>query len=224
VSDGDSVEPNEKDGGISVVVIDDHELVAETLKATLAAQDHITVLGSAADGTTGIALVASLSPTVALVDYRLPDMSGADVVRAIASGSPQTKCVVLTGSGQDRALLEALEAGALGFVTKHQRFTEVVTAVRRAARGETTVPVDMLSKVLPQLRNPDNATRLTDREADVLRLVALGKSNAEIGVELFISTNTVRNHVANVLTKLGAKTRTEAAAIAVRDGLISGPD
>jgi DNA-binding NarL/FixJ family response regulator len=208
---------------IRVVVIDDHQMVSETLKTTLTAQDGLLVVGSAESGKAGIELVADLKPDVALIDFRLGDMTGADVVAAITARSPNTRCVILTGSGQDRALLESLEAGALGFVTKHQRFSDVVEAVRAAARGEASIPPGLLGKVLPQLRSSDSPSRLTDRERDVLQLLAAGKANADIASELFISVNTVRNHVANVLVKLNAKSRTEAAAIASRDGLIDSP-
>jgi two-component system, NarL family, nitrate/nitrite response regulator NarL len=208
---------------ITIVVIDDHQLVVETLKTTLSGQAGLSVVGSADTGASGIDLVASLQPTVALIDYRLNDMSGADVVRALAVRAPATRCVILTGSGQDRALLDSLEAGAIGFVTKHQRFSEVVEAVRSAARGEASIPAAMLGKVLPQLRNPEATNRLTEREQSVLELLATGKSNPEIGAELFISVNTVRNHVANLLAKLDAKSRTEAVSIALRQGLIATP-
>jgi two-component system, NarL family, nitrate/nitrite response regulator NarL len=206
---------------ITVVVIDDHQLVSETLRTTLSSQPGLEVVGVADNGEDGVAMVAALNPHVALVDYRLPDMTGADVVKAITENSPKTRCVILTGSGQDRALLESLDAGALGFVTKHQKFGDVVAAVRAAAIGEASIPAAMLGKVLPQLRNPLASNRLTDRELAVLQLLAAGRSNAGIGTELFISVNTVRNHVANILAKLNAKTRTEAAAVAARDGLIS---
>lgn len=207
---------------IRVLVIDDHGLVAETLKTTLSDQVGLEVVGVANTGGEGIELAVELVPNVVLVDFRLPDMTGADVIRAITGRVPTAKCVVLTGSGQDRALLDSLDAGALGFVTKHQRFSEVVTAVRAAARGEVAVEPALLGRVLPQLRNTSvTTTRLTGRERNVLELMAAGKPNAEIATELFISVNTVRNHVANLLGKLNARTRVEAVAIATREGLVS---
>ncbi len=116
-------------------------------------------------------MVLDLRPDVVLVDFRLPDMTGADVIRALSVSAPESRCVVLTGSGQDRALLESLDAGALGFVTKHQRFGEVVAALRAAARGEATISPALLGKVLPQLRSgADSGVRLTDRERSVLQL------------------------------------------------------
>jgi two-component system, NarL family, nitrate/nitrite response regulator NarL len=148
-------------------------------------------------------------------------MTGADVIRALGISAPELRCVVLTGSGQDRALLESLDAGALGFVTKHQRFSEVVAALRAAARGEASISPALLGRVLPQLRGADGGVRLTERERSVLQLLALGKSNQTIADELFLSVNTVRNHVANVLSKLNARTRTEAVSIATREGLVA---
>jgi DNA-binding NarL/FixJ family response regulator len=211
---------------VRVLVVDDHGMVAETLKATLSEQDGLTVVGLASTGAEGIALAESLQPDVVLLDFRMPDMSGADVVRVLAERVPNTKCVILTGSGQDRALLESIEAGALGFVTKHQRFSEVVAAVLAAGRGEATIPAAMLGRVLPQFRRSAIAggvagVRLTEREHDVLNLMAFGKSNLDIATDLFISVNTVRNHVSNVLAKLGASTRVEAVAIATREGQVN---
>jgi DNA-binding NarL/FixJ family response regulator len=207
---------------VRVVVIDDHHLVAETLRTTLSEQDGVDVVGLAGTGAEGIAVVLDLRPDVVLVDFRLPDMTGADVIRALGISAPESRCVVLTGSGQERALLESLDAGALGFVTKHQRFGEVVAALRAAAKGEATVSPALLGKVLPHLRGGgESSVRLTERERSVLQLLALGKSNQAIADELFLSINTVRNHVANVLAKLNARTRTEAVSIATRDGLVA---
>jgi DNA-binding NarL/FixJ family response regulator len=220
-SDGTESVIGQEPRDLRIVVIDDHQLVSETLRTTLSAQEGLTVVGAADNGHDGVELVVSLTPDVALIDYRLPDLTGAEVVKKIVIRSPATRCVILTGSGQDRALLESLEAGALGFVTKHQKFSDVVAAIRAAALGEASIPPAMLGKVLPQIRNTQGQTRLTDRERDVLQLLAAGRANSAIAQELFISINTVRNHVANILVKLNAKTRTEAAAIATRDGLLS---
>jgi DNA-binding NarL/FixJ family response regulator len=206
---------------IRVLVVDDHGLVAETLKATLSEQEGITVVGLAHTGQEGIDLAMSLTPDVALVDFRLPDMSGADVIRALTQKVPGCRCVVLTGSGQDRALLDSLDAGAIGFLTKHQRFSEVVAAVRAAAIGEASVSPALLGRVLPVLRSGSDPGKLTPREREVLELMAAGRPNSEIAEALFVSINTVRNHVGNILAKLGARTRVEAVAIATREGVVT---
>ncbi len=206
---------------IKVLVVDDHVVVAEALESTLGSVEGLQVVATARTGAEGLALALSLRPDVALIDFRLPDISGADVVRRLRAEAPEIRCVVLTGTGMERAMLDAIDAGAVGFVTKDQRFGEVVDAVFAAAAGEATFPPDLLARVLPELsRGTDGGTRLTRRERDVLELMANGRSNAEIGQALFISTNTVRNHVANLLAKLGARSRGEAVAIAVREGLV----
>jgi DNA-binding NarL/FixJ family response regulator len=152
-SDGTESVIGQEPRDLRIVVIDDHQLVSETLRTTLSAQEGLTVVGAADNGHDGVELVVSLTPDVALIDYRLPDLTGAEVVKKIVIRSPATRCVILTGSGQDRALLESLEAGALGFVTKHQKFSDVVAAIRAAALGEASIPPAMLGKVLPQIRN-----------------------------------------------------------------------
>ncbi len=207
---------------VRLVVIDDHGMVAEALAASLGGEPDIEVLGVAQTGAAGIDLAVSTVAEVALVDFRLPDMTGSDVVRGITDRLPSCRCVVLTGTGQDRALLDAMEAGAVGFVTKDQRFGDVVDAVMAAAAGEVRFPPALLARVLPELRrDPTVRTRLSRRERDVLDLMAAGKGNSEIAEALFISINTVRTHVANVLMKLGAKTRGEAVAVAIREGLVT---
>ncbi len=207
---------------IRVLVVDDHTVVADALVAALGVVGHVEVVGAARTGAEAVAAAARWQPDVALVDFRLPDISGADVVRQLRDVAPATRCVVLTGSGMDRALIEAIDAGAVGFVTKGQRFVEVVDAVLAAAAGRATFPSELLARVLPALsRTADQTGRLTRRELDVLELLAAGAANAEIGAQLSISTNTVRNHVANILAKTHAKTRGEAVAAAVRDGLIT---
>ena len=207
---------------IKVVVVDDHLVVAETLAVTLADHGDIVVVGIAQSGEQGIDLISKLNPDVAVIDFRLPDMSGSEVIRQLTDRGSACRCVVLTGTGLDRAFLESIEAGAAGFVTKDQRFDEVLEAVLAASRGEVRFPPLLLARVLPELRRGSNSTwRLTPRERNVLQLLALGRSNMEIAENLSITINTVRNHVANVLMKLEARSRGEAVAIATREGLVS---
>jgi two-component system, NarL family, response regulator LiaR len=210
---------------IRVVIVDDHLVVAEALAVTLGGHDGVSVVGIALSGRQGIDMIERLKPDVAVIDFRLPDLSGADVIRQLTDSSNPCRCVILTGTGLDRALLESIEAGATGFVTKDQRFDEVFEAVVAASRGEVRFPPALLARALPELRRGSNSTwRLTPRERSVLRLLARGRSNNEIGESLAITTNTVRNHVANVLMKLEALSRGEAVAIAIREGLVSIDD
>jgi DNA-binding NarL/FixJ family response regulator len=208
----------------TVVIVDDHLMVAEALVAAFEREEGFAVLGLARTGEAGIAMVLELKPDVALVDYRLPDMTGAQVTERL-SAKCGTRCVILTGTGQERALIESIDAGAAGFLTKDQPLDDIVAAISGVLRGEARFDSALLARALPGLRQSKNANhRLTDREQEVLRLLVAGMSNGEIGDRLFISTNTVRNHVANVLNKLQAKTRGEAVAIASREGLIGADD
>jgi DNA-binding NarL/FixJ family response regulator len=210
---------------VRVVIVDDHLVVAEALAAALGSHPDIEVLGIAPNGREGVTLIENLRPDVGLVDFRLPDMSGSELIRQLNSLGGSCRFVVLTGTGLDRALLEAVEAGAVGFVTKDQRFEEVLDAVLAAAAGEVRFPPALLARVLPELRRGTNSTwRLTTRERSVLQHLAHGRSNAEIAEALSITTNTVRNHVANILMKLEARSRGEAVAIASREGLVSAED
>ena len=207
---------------IRIVIIDDHSVVADSLEATLGAQDDLEVVGVANSGTSGLELVIRHRPDVALIDFRLADTTGAELTRSIKEVAPECHSVILTGTGLERALLESIDAGAVGFATKDQRFSEVVAMIRAAADGKVQFPADLLAKVLPNLRrDPTARSRLSKRERDVLAQIAAGFGNAEIGENLYISVNTVRNHIASILTKLDAKTRGEAVAIAVREGLIT---
>lgn len=208
----------------TVLIIDDHLLVADALAAAFANEVGFTVCGVARTGAEGIELALQLQPDVTLIDFRLPDMNGADVVRRLTSET-LSRCVILTGTGQERALLEAIDAGAAGFLTKDQRFDEIVEAIAAVARGEASFEAGLLARVLPDLRRGnDSGRRLTSREHEVLRLLVMGLANSEIGERLFISTNTVRNHVANLMVKLHAKSRGEAVAIASREGLVRVDD
>lgn len=204
-----------------LLIVDDHSAVAEALRATLSREPDIEVVGVAENGAEAIEFVALLVPDVVLLDFRLPDATGADVVRRVHETSPTSRIVVFTGSGRDQAVMSAIDAGAIGFVTKDQSFAEVLAAIRSAASGAASIAPELLARVLPGIRrDADRHTRLTRREHEVLHQLAAGRTNAEIAKRLNVSVNTIRNHVANVLTKLGARTRGEAVAKAADAGLV----
>jgi DNA-binding NarL/FixJ family response regulator len=208
---------------VRVLLCDDHDVLTEGLAAVLEARglDVVAVVNRGADA---LAAVTRTEPDVVLMDYQLPDQDGVSVTKAIKGAHPDVQVVLLTSSTDDRVLVEALEAGASGYVTKHKGSAEVVDAVAAAAAGEVVVSPDMLARLLPRLSPQPHGQRLgsdlTPRESEVLGLMAEGSTNEEVADRLFISRNTVRNHVQNILTKLGAHSRLEAVVIATRTGLV----
>ena len=207
---------------IRVVIIDDHRLFAQALAAALTAEGGCEIVGTAPTLTEGVELVADNQVDVVLLDYRLPDTSGLDGVAVILARVPDAAVVMVTASDDERLLLSAIEAGCAGFLTKAADLVEVRSVVRRAAAGESTISPELLTRLLAQLarRGSGVGTDLTGREREVLLEIGVGRTNAEIARALELSVNTVRNYVQAVLTKLGAHSKLEAAAIAVREGLI----
>jgi DNA-binding NarL/FixJ family response regulator len=163
-----------------------------------------------------------LRPDVVLMDYGLPDGDGVMATAAIKASQPDVKVIMLTSFVDEEVLVAAIEAGCSGYVTKHKGAEELTTAVRLAADGEVVVSPDMLARLLPRLRRNHQGLGwdLTPRERQVLELLAHGDSKETIAARLFLSTNTVRNHIQNILTKLGVHSRLEAVAIAAREGLL----
>lgn len=208
-------------GPIRVLIVDDHELVAESLERLLADQSDIEVVGIAGTGAEALEMAAELRPDVVLMDFKLPDADGTDVARQVKERRPEAKVVMVTGYAEDAILIRAIEAGCSGFVTKQQASATVVSAVRAASVGESLIEPTLLARLLPRLRQTDRRTvDLTTRETEILKLVAEGLTNQAIAERLVISTNTVRNHVQNILTKLGVHSKLEAVATAVRRGMI----
>ena len=206
-------------GPITCVVADDHPAMLAAVVDTLE-QNGIEVVGRAADGQQALAQIEATKPRVALVDVRMPRLGGIEVARQAASLSPDTAIVFYTAFG-DRALLsEALDVGARGFVLKEAPLVDLVRAVERVADGEAYVD-PVLAGVLVGGAMADKVPTLTQREREVLRLLADGLSNEEIGKQLFISPETVRTHVRKAMSKLEADTRTQAVAIALRQSIIS---
>ena len=200
-------------------------MFSERLARLLADEDGITVLGVAGTGADAIEMVARLHPKVVLMDYQLPDQDGVSVAAQIRRQSAQVMVVMLTGSTEDRVLLAAIDAGCSGFLTKDRAAAEVVHAVRAAAVGEALISPALLARLLPKLNRTQRTLGedLSEREREILGFLARGMTNKVIAAELFLSVNTIRNHVQSVLAKLGAHSKLEAVSTAVREGIIDYP-
>jgi len=208
---------------IRVLVVDDHEILAASLARVLDDEPDMVSAGLAKDLAQARSRVASAAPDVLLLDRRLPDGDGVAAIPDLLALRPTMSVVVLTASPAEDVLVRAIEAGAAGFVSKTRGLAEVTAAVRAAAAGEAVISPELLVRLLPRLRrSPEPDTELTRREREVLDLLAQGLSNAAIAERLSVSVHTVRNHIANLSAKLGAHSKLEALAIAVRRGICSG--
>jgi two-component system NarL family response regulator len=209
-----------------VLLVDEHALFREGLGLALAGIDDIDVAGEAVDGDDALERSVDLRPDVVVMDVRMPEGSGAGAIARIRAARPDISVLVLTGSQDEDDLVDALRSGATGYLLKDASVEEVADAIRVVARGQGVISPTMTTKLLERFgqllrRVPDEReARLTVRELDVLRLVVKGQSNREIARDLFISQNTVKNHVRNILEKLHVRSRTEAAALAMRERLL----
>ncbi len=205
-----------------VLIVDDHEVLASSLAMVLDAEDDIATAGIATTLEQARALVGSAHPDVVLLDHRMPDGDGVAAIPSLREIRPAIGIVVLTASSADHVLLAAIEAGASGFLSKTRGVDEVTAAVRAAAAGESVISPELLARLLPRFGRGSSqpADELTDREREVLGLVAEGLPNAVIAERLVVSVHTVRNHIASLSAKLGAHSKLEALSIAVRRGLL----
>lgn len=199
-------------------------MFASSLAFVLDAEPDLKVVGTAATARAALAKAAALLPDVVLLDHRLPDGNGVDLIAPLLATAPAPQVVMLTASTSDHILISAIEAGAAGFIDKSRDLGDVLSAVRSAAAGESLVSPQLLARLLPRLRRQqvDPADTITERERDVLASLAQGMTNAQIAARLSVSVHTVRNHIVNLSGKLGAHSKLEVLAIAVRKGLISG--
>lgn len=215
---------------IRVLIVDDQELFRRGMKMLLSAEPGIEVVGEAGDGLEGTTLAASIAPDVVLLDVRMPKRSGLEACTAIKDVVPSAKIIMLTVSDEEADLYEAVKSGASGYLLKDSSIEDVAQAVRVVADGQSLISPSMAVKLMEefkQMSRPERdqvpGLRLTDRELEVLRLVARGLNNREIAKQLFISENTVKNHVRNILEKLQLHSRMEAVMYAVREKLIDTP-
>ena len=224
-------EGEERQEPIRVLIADDHALFRRGLEMVLDEEDDIDLVGQASDGTEAVTVAGESLPDVVLMDIRMPKTSGIEACRATKEVAPSAKIVMLTISDEEEDLFEAIRAGASGYLLKDIPLDEVAEAVRSVHGGQSLINPSMAGKLLTEfatLARPDGeprvqelpAPKLTDREMQVLKLVARGMNNRDIAKELFISENTVKNHVRNILEKLQIHSRMEAVMVAVREKLI----
>ena len=209
----------------TVILVDDHEVVRRGVRAYLETLEEFQVLGEATSGEEAIELVKDLIPDIVLMDLIMPGMDGVETTRRIKAISPRTQVVVLTSYHEDVHIFPALKAGAISYILKDMKMEKLVDALHRAAQGEVTLHPRVAARVLQNIRgeNSDEQqlfTDLTERELDVLKLIANGMTNSQIAEALVISENTVKGHVSNILSKLHLADRTQVAVFAWQQGIV----
>lgn len=212
-------------GPIRVLVVDDHLVVRKGIRALLATEPDIEVVGEARDGAEAVGEATRLRPDVILMDLVMPHMDGIAAIEHILASQPEARIMVLTSFDADDKVFPAIRAGALGYTLKDFGPAELIHAIKRVHRGESSLHPAIARRVLQELaqppQRPPTTEPLSEREVEVLRLVAHGESNQQIAVALGISEGTVRTHVSNILSKLHVASRTQAALYALREGLAS---
>ncbi len=207
---------------IRVLVVDDHPVVRSGLVGMLDVEDDLEIVGEAGDGEEAVARVAALAPDVVLMDLRMPRLDGAGATARIVADHPASKVLVLTTFDTDGDIVRAVEAGATGYLLKDTPRAQLVEAVRAAARGETVLAPAVAARLVSRMRAPA-VEALTPREVEVLRCVARGLSNAEVGRALFIGEATVKTHLLRAFAKLGVDDRTRAVTVAMERGILPPP-
>jgi len=205
-----------------VLIVDDHGVVREGLRAYLELEPDIQVVGEAKDGLEAVRRAAELQPDVVLMDLVMPNMDGVDATSRIKQQQPATHVIILTSFLDDERVVPAIRAGATSYLLKDVAATDLARAIRGARAGQAQLHPEVARRLMQQVtspRKPDAGAQLTDREREVLRLLADGRSNKEIARSLVVSERTVKGHVSNILGKLGLQDRTQAALFAVRNGL-----
>jgi two-component system nitrate/nitrite response regulator NarL len=217
-----TVMPTQARKRVTVVVADDHPLYRDGVVRALSASGQVDIVGEAADGRSALAQIQEHRPDVALIDYKLPDLDGVAVANAVVRDELPTRVLLVSAFTDSGVVYHALETGAAGFVSKEARREQIVDAVLACARGENVVPPDIASGLVSEirLRKQDDRPALTQREQEILKLIAAGKSLPEIAKDLYLGLTTVKTHVQHLYEKLGVSDRAAAVASAMRRGLI----
>jgi NarL family two-component system response regulator LiaR len=206
---------------IRILIVDDHGVVRQGLRMYLALDPELEVVGEAANGAEALRLAHEWKPDVVLMDLLMPVMDGIAATEAIRRELPEVEVIALTSVLEDSAIYGAMRAGAIGYLLKDTQADQLCQAIKAAAAGQVQMSPSVAARLLREVRSPENPEPLTERETEVLRQLALGKSNKEIAADLAIAEKTVRTHVSNILGKLGVTSRTQAVLHAVRTGLVS---
>ena len=202
---------------ITVLIVDDHEVVREGLRLSLSRTPHIRVVGEAPDGNAALDLAGRRKPNVVIMDVRMPGMDGLDATKALMEREPNTSVLIFTAYSERSLLARGLESGAKGYILKEAPHDTLVRAIEKVAGGDSFIDPALMPAFLS---GKDREDMLTAREREILQLLADGMSNADVAQRLFISQETVKSHVRHILAKLEADTRTHAVAIALRDAII----
>jgi len=210
---------------VTVMIVDDHEMVRNGAKGYLEVQPEITVVAEAESGAEAVRLAREYVPDVVLMDLVMPGMDGVEATRKVKDISPRTQIIILTSFHEDEHIFPALQAGAISYLLKDVKAAELVEAIRKASKGEATLHPRVASRLIKQFSRgePDRSTpftELTEREVEVLTLIARGLTNQKIADELVISIGTVKGHVSNILSKLHLADRTQAAVYAWQEGIV----
>jgi two-component system, NarL family, response regulator LiaR len=206
---------------IHILLVDDHAVVRQGLKMFLGLDPDLEVVGEAENGEEAIRLTRELSPDVVLMDLLMPVMDGITAISVIRRDFPETEVIALTSVLEDEAVMKAMRAGAIGYLLKDTQAEELRHAIKAAAAGQVQLSPQAAARLMREVKAPDSPEKLTERETDVLRLLALGRANKEIALELVIGEKTVKTHVSSILRKLNVPSRTQAALHAVRIGLVA---
>jgi two-component system, NarL family, response regulator LiaR len=209
---------------IKVIIVDDHSVVRQGLRMFLGVDPEINVIGEARDGAESIHLIGVLKPDIVLMDLLMPGMDGLTAIPIIRREYPDTEVIALTSVMDDSFVIDAVRAGAIGYLLKDTESFELCRAIKAAAAGQVQMAPQVLARLMREVRTPEKGSEpLTDRENDVLKLLAEGRSNKEIARNLNIGEQTVKTHVSRILDKLGVPSRTQAALFAIRSGLVNSP-
>jgi two-component system, NarL family, response regulator LiaR len=206
---------------IRILIADDHSVVRQGLRMFLGLDPELEIIGEASDGAEAVKMSHALNPDVVLMDMLMPVMGGIEATQMIRRELPDTEVIALTSVLDDGSVVGAVKAGAIGYLLKDTQADDLRRAIKAAAAGQVQLSPQAAARLMREVRTPDppSVSELTEREGDVLRLIAQGKANKEIAMDLVIGEKTVKTHVSNILMKLGVQSRTQAALYAAQNGL-----